>query len=61
MHGCDVSLERAAQTLEVWIEFGITYMTHEADETGEPYAVQRDANVKEAAKKAGVTSTRVEQ
>jgi cryptochrome len=40
---------------KLWKEFGITHMTHEADETGEPYAVERDANVKDAAKKAGVS------
>ena len=40
---------------KLWTEFGITHMTNEADETGEPYAVERDANVKDAAKKAGVS------
>lgn len=40
---------------KLWTEFGITHMTHEADETGEPYAVERDANVRDAAKKAGVS------
>ena len=40
---------------KLWKEFGISHMTHEADETGESYAVQRDANVKDAAVKAGVS------
>lgn len=40
---------------KLWKEFGVTHMTHEADETGEPYAVQRDADVKDAAMTAGVS------
>ena len=34
---------------QLWEEWGVTHMTHEADETGEPYAVERDAAVREAA------------
>ena len=35
-------------------EFGVTHLTHEADETGEPYALERDAAVQAAAKEAGI-------
>lgn len=40
---------------KLWKEFGIKFMTHEADETGEPYALQRDSNVRTLAGKAGVS------
>ena len=39
---------------EMWKKFGVTIMTHESDETGEPYALQRDTAVAAAAKNAGV-------
>ena len=39
---------------KLWDEWGVTHVTHEADETGEPYAVERDEAVKIAAEKAGV-------
>ena len=39
---------------QLWNEFGITHMTHEADETGEPYAVERDGQVAKAANELGV-------
>ena len=39
---------------ELWEKFGATHMTHEADETGEPYAKQRDARVHELAKERGI-------
>mmetsp|Transcript_25301 Transcript_25301/g.45581 ORF Transcript_25301/g.45581 Transcript_25301/m.45581 type:complete len:576 (-) Transcript_25301:207-1934(-) len=39
---------------KLWEEWGVTHMTHEADETGEPYAVQRDAAVQKAATAVGV-------
>lgn len=39
---------------ELWTKFGITHMTHEGDETGEPYAKERDAKVRTLAKEKGV-------
>jgi cryptochrome len=39
---------------ELWDEWGVTHVTHDADETGEPYATARDQAVHEAAKKAGI-------
>lgn len=39
---------------KLWDEWGVTHVTHEADETGEPYALKRDENVEKAAKKAAV-------
>lgn len=39
---------------ELWKEWGVTHVTHEADETGEPYAVARDEGVRSVAKKNGV-------
>ena len=38
----------------LWSEWNITHMTHEADETGEPYAMERDEAVRKVAMKAGV-------
>ena len=38
----------------LWQEWNVTHMTHEADETGEPYALQRDTEVQKIAKKEGV-------
>jgi len=38
----------------LWKEWNVTHMTHEADETGEPYALQRDTEVHKIAKKEGV-------
>lgn len=35
-------------------EFGVSDLTYEADETGEPYATERDAQVLAAAKEAGI-------
>jgi len=35
-------------------EFGVTHLTYEADETGEPYAVKRDEQVIAAANEAGI-------
>ena len=39
---------------KLWSEWKVTHMTHEADETGEPYATARDKAVREAAESAGV-------
>jgi cryptochrome len=39
---------------KLWEEWGVTHLTHDADETGEPYATARDEGVREAAKSAGV-------
>lgn len=39
---------------QLWKEWGVKIMTHEADETGEPYALARDTNVHKAANDAGV-------
>ncbi len=39
---------------KLWEELEITHVTHEADETGEPYALERDGNVHKAAQEAGV-------
>ena len=39
---------------ELWSKFGITHMTHEGDETGEPYAKERDAKVHALAKEKDV-------
>ena len=39
---------------KLWDEWGVTHLTHEADETGEPYATVRDEGVRAAAEKAGV-------
>lgn len=39
---------------KLWEQWGVTHMTHEADETGEPYAVERDAAIRDVAKEAGV-------
>jgi cryptochrome len=38
----------------LWDEWGVTHVTHEADETGEPYAACRDEAVRNAALEAGV-------
>eukprot|EP00804_Cyclotella_cryptica_P016735 CCRYP_002036-RC/>CCRYP_002036-RC protein AED:0.18 eAED:0.18 QI:241/1/1/1/0.4/0.16/6/5079/574 len=38
----------------LWSEWGVTHLTYEADESGEPYATARDGAVREAARKAGV-------
>ena len=38
----------------LWDEWGVTHVTHEADETGEPYAAGRDEAVRRAALEAGV-------
>lgn len=38
----------------LWKEWGVTHMTHESDETGEPYALERDAAVKHAGEESGV-------
>lgn len=35
-------------------KFGVTHLTYEADETGEPYALKRDEEVFNAAKEAGI-------
>ena len=39
---------------QLWKEWGVTHMTNEADETGEPYALKRDEAVQKAAKDLGV-------
>mmetsp|Transcript_15189 Transcript_15189/g.30918 ORF Transcript_15189/g.30918 Transcript_15189/m.30918 type:complete len:582 (+) Transcript_15189:281-2026(+) len=39
---------------KLWEEWKITHVTHEADETGEPYALERDEKVNKAALKLGV-------
>lgn len=39
---------------KLWEEWGVTHLTHDADETGEPYATARDERVRDAAKSAGV-------
>ena len=39
---------------KLWEEWGVTHMTHEADETGEPYAADRDENIQKAVEGAGV-------
>lgn len=39
---------------QLWEEWGVTLLTHDADETGEPYATVRDEGVREAAKNHGV-------
>ena len=39
----------------LWEKWGVTHVTHEADKTGEPYATERDAAVRGAARGAGVT------
>lgn len=39
---------------ELWTKFGVTHMTHEGDETGEPYAKERDDKVHALAKEKGV-------
>ena len=39
---------------KLWSEWGVTNMTYDADETGEPYAVERDGAVQNVAKQMGV-------
>ena len=39
---------------ELWDKWGVTHMTFEEDETGEPYAKARDEKVLEQAKKHGI-------
>jgi hypothetical protein len=39
---------------KLWSEWGVTHMTHDADETGEPYAVERDGAIQKVAKQIGV-------
>ncbi len=41
----------------LWDEWGVAHVTHEADETGEPYAARRDGAVRDAASEAGVEVT----
>ena len=41
---------------QLWERLGVTHLTFEADETGEPYAQRRDAAVLSAAKAAGVSA-----
>ncbi len=50
-----VSGDPVEELPKLWKEFDIKYMTHEADETGEPYALKRDLDVNIAAKEAGVS------
>jgi hypothetical protein len=38
----------------LWDEWKVTHLTHEADETGEPYATKRDCAIRVAASDAGV-------
>lgn len=44
---------------ELWTKFGITHLTFEEDETGEPYALKRDKAILTAAEKAGIEVTSV--
>jgi cryptochrome len=39
---------------EKWEEWGITHMSFEEDETGEPYAAQRDESIVQKAQAAGI-------
>ena len=39
---------------ELWENWGITYLTWEKDETGEPYALERDTAVLEKARECGI-------
>lgn len=39
---------------ELWEKWGVTHLTFEEDETGEPYAKERDEKVLEQAKKCGI-------
>jgi len=39
---------------KLWKEWGVTHLTFEEDETGEPYAKQRDEQVLEQAKECGI-------
>ena len=39
---------------KLWSEWGVTNMTYDADETGEPYAVERDGAVQNCAARTGV-------
>ena len=40
---------------KLWKEWGITHLYYEADETGEPYACQRDTTIQNLAKAQNVT------
>lgn len=39
---------------ELWTQWGVTHLSFEADETGEPYAVQRDQAILAAAQSMGI-------
>ena len=39
---------------QLWNKWGVTHLTFEEDETGEPYAKERDEKVLEEAKKSGI-------
>lgn len=49
-----VSGDPVEELPRLWKEFGVSHLTYEADETGEPYALARDRRVQKLAREAGV-------